>query len=133
MTQGPSHVDNVAPGVEPYRPGSHGPEQLGVDDPLTFAYTPAGHWVHEDEPVREYMPLGQEVHTPPEADDVPAAQAVQGVLLPVLLNPAGQFVQAGAPATVAIDPAGHTKQADPDTLVDPTRQFEHVATPPMDV
>ena len=42
---------------------------------MTFAYTPAGHWVHEDEPAREYMPLGQEVHTPPEADDVPAPQA----------------------------------------------------------
>ena len=46
----PSHDDDVAPTLAPYRPATHGPLHVDIVTPYPLPNWPAGHGVHVDAP-----------------------------------------------------------------------------------
>ena len=58
--QFPEHAAEVSPGVAPYTPPGHRPEQPGSDRPALRPYLPATQLVQSPVPAREYLPAGHE-------------------------------------------------------------------------
>ena len=95
---GPSHDDDVAPVLVPYRPASHAPLHAALDSAVVFPKRPAGHGAHAAAPPALYVPTA---HGTAESLTEPAGHAYPGAHGPL---------QSSVVTPVALPylPAGHT-------------------------
>jgi hypothetical protein len=129
---GPQSVHTESPELPPYFPCGQVTQTVA---PVLPTNVPGLHNVQKDSPLKEYLPLSQNVHAASDvalaaAENLPAPQRLQTDTPTALNRPVPQFVHADAPALPANLPATQLLHAvAPPVEIEPAPQSAHVDAP----